>query len=115
MASNLQTFQELQALREELSSGRRGASLPAAKSPPPAQSRPEIAEPAAREPETEAAPKGAGQRGPLSEELDELVGELTQFFEEAEKNIAAQPAASAVGALVVGMIVGWMIRRPSRR
>ncbi len=36
----------------------------------------------------------------------ELVDEVTTFFEEAEKNIAAHPAESVVGALLVGALIG---------
>jgi len=39
------------------------------------------------------------------------MNELTEFFEEAEKNIVAHPAATAIGALVVGLIIGRLLQR----
>lgn len=43
-------------------------------------------------------------------ELKELADTLTAFFEDAEKNVAAHPIASMAGALVVGIMIGRLLR-----
>jgi len=47
----------------------------------------------------------------LQQQLRELVNEVTTFFEEAEKNIAAHPTESVVGALLVGVLIGRLLGR----
>jgi ElaB/YqjD/DUF883 family membrane-anchored ribosome-binding protein len=37
--------------------------------------------------------------------------EATSFFDEAEKNIAAHPTESVVGALLVGILIGRLLGR----
>ena len=113
VTSNSQTFRELQSLREELSGARREQSSPGA--PPPSVAQPPAggAEPSANGSEGVAAspPKGATERDRLGEEIGDLMNELTEFFDEAEKNIVAHPAATAIGALVVGLIIGRLLQR----
>ncbi len=113
MVSNSQTFRELQSLREELSTARREGPSPTVSSPPPAQPHAEISHPASNGSEGVAAapPKGATEESQRGEDIRELVDEITTFFEEAEKNITAHPAAVAIGAFAVGLIIGWAIRR----
>ena len=65
----------------------------------------------------EAAAVPASQLGEAVEEENlrgefrEFLDEATKFFEEAEKNVSAHPAASMVGALVVGILIGRLLRR----
>ncbi len=47
----------------------------------------------------------------LRDQLAEFVNQVTQFFEQSEKNIAAHPAESVVGALVVGILIGLLLGR----
>jgi ElaB/YqjD/DUF883 family membrane-anchored ribosome-binding protein len=44
-------------------------------------------------------------------EFREFLDEATKFFDEAEKNVSAHPAASMVGALVVGILIGRLLGR----
>jgi hypothetical protein len=39
-------------------------------------------------------------------ELNDLIEEIKEFFETAEKNIAAHPTASVVAALLLGILIG---------
>lgn len=47
----------------------------------------------------------------LRDQLGELVDQVTQFFEDAEKNISAHPAQSVIGALLVGILIGRLLGR----
>ena len=47
----------------------------------------------------------------LRDQLSQLVSEVTSFFDEAEKNIAADPTQNVVGALLVGILIGRMLGR----
>jgi ElaB/YqjD/DUF883 family membrane-anchored ribosome-binding protein len=50
-------------------------------------------------------PADDGEEDRLRSEFGEFINEATKFFEEAEKNVAAHPAASVAGALVVGILI----------
>ncbi len=99
---------ELQALQDDVSTSqkqRRARRKPAA---------PEADEPAA--PASAAAavttgPDGSADAQDLRRELRELLDEATAFFADAEKNMAAHPAATALGALVVGILIGRLLGR----
>jgi ElaB/YqjD/DUF883 family membrane-anchored ribosome-binding protein len=86
---------ELRSLQEELSTSQRERVPPAA---PPA--RPE---------EQRAADVAEEQR--LRDQLREFVDEVTNFFEQAEKNISTHPTESVVGALLVGILIGRLLGR----
>ena len=43
--------------------------------------------------------------------VPDLPGEVTGFFEEAEKSIATHPAQSVVGGLLVGILIGRLLGR----
>lgn len=47
----------------------------------------------------------------LRDQLGQLANEVTGFFEEAEKNIAAHPTQSVIGALLVGILIGRLLGR----
>lgn len=90
---------ELNALREELSTARRERAETAA--PPKDEPTPPTPQP----PRDHAVDDEARQR------LNEFIDEATQFFEQAEKSIAAHPAQSVVGALLVGVLIGRLLGR----
>jgi hypothetical protein len=98
---------ELTSLRDEMAANQRSRISPAgaaATSAAPTQT----GSPAAEEPANQT---GLEDESPIHDLVGELVDEVSSFLEEAEKNIAAHPAASVIGALVVGIIIGSMIRR----
>jgi ElaB/YqjD/DUF883 family membrane-anchored ribosome-binding protein len=99
MLSDVIISRELKSLQEEALSGRR--DRPAAPAAQPAPSPPSPAE---------AAEEAAEERQ-LRDQLGNLVSEVTDFFEEAEKSIAAHPAQSLVGALLAGILIGRLLGR----
>lgn len=99
MASDPLLSRELKALREELSTAQRERAETAAAprhepSAPPPQS-----------------PKDGADDEHLRKQLDEFIHEATEFFEQAEKSIAAHPTQSVIGALLVGILIGRLIGR----
>ena len=92
MAIDATLTDELQALKEELAAGR-------GERPP----RPNSAE------QTEAEPPPAGEPDEdrhIVEQLQDLIATFKDYIEEAEHNIAEHPAASVVGALLLGILIG---------
>jgi hypothetical protein len=97
MAADAVVSRELRSLQDELSiSQREHVSPPAVGG---TTSMPPV-------PPTETV-----EEGELRQQLRELVNEVTTFFEEAEKNIAAHPTESVVGALLVGVLIGRLLGR----
>jgi ElaB/YqjD/DUF883 family membrane-anchored ribosome-binding protein len=91
---------ELKALQDQVAQRQRLASpAPAASAPSPSAT----AAPATATPDAEEKK--------LREEIDDFLKEASGLFEEAEKNIAAHPTASVIGALVVGILIGRMLAR----
>lgn len=88
---------ELKSLQDELSAAQRQRLGAPAVAPPTIGS----AEPVKESPETRE----------LQNQLRELADEITQFFEEAETQISAHPAQSIAGALVVGILIGFLLGR----
>jgi len=99
MAGDVVLSRELKSLQEEALFGRR--DRPAA---PPAQ-------PAPSPPSGAEAAEEAAEERQLRDQLGDLISEVTDFFEEAEKGIAAHPAQSVVGALLVGILIGRLLGR----
>lgn len=97
MTANSIVSRELQSLRDELSETQqvRRASGPVPE--PTAHAR-------APEPVQESA-----HVQELHDELRDLANEVAAFFDEAEKNIAAHPAQSVIGALLVGIVIGRLL------
>lgn len=89
---------ELKSLQEELSTSQRE------RLPPPVEHPAATAAPP-------GPPKDAAEEQHLRDEVRAFVDEVTQFFEETEKNIAAHPTASVIGAMVVGILIGRMLGR----
>jgi hypothetical protein len=97
-AADTAVSRELKSLQDELSAAQR-ERLAARASPP--RVPPGSAEPANEAPDERE----------LHDLLGQLANEVTNFFEEAEKNIAAHPARSAVGALLIGILIGRLLGR----
>ena len=65
---------------------------------------------------TQASPSSEPTLGSADEhewrdQLSELANAVTGFLEEAEKDIAAHPAQSVIGALAAGILIGWLVGR----
>ncbi len=85
---------ELQALKDELAAGRR--------EPPVA-----AAEPAATPPEAEPPPaEETAEDRHIVDQLHDLIATIKDYIEEAEHNVAEHPAASVIGALLLGILIG---------
>src|SRR3974390_2477897 len=105
MASDQLVSRELKSLREELSASQR-ERLATAAAPPTQPSAPQI------QPSSSAEPSEAGEdKRELRDQLGELASAVTSFLEEAEKDIAAHPAQSVIGALVLGILIGRLLGR----
>lgn len=96
---------ELKALREEI------AALQRARTAPQAPAASAAATAAGAPPLSGVAAEAAEADAELRGQLHDFVAEATKFFEEAEKNVAAHPAASVVGALVLGVFIGRVLGR----
>ena len=98
MASDDVVSRELKSLQEELSSSQRARAERNAAPATPAPSSPE-------------AISATEEKRELRDQLGELANAVTSFIEEAEKEVAAHPAQSVVGALVVGILIGRLLGR----
>ncbi len=105
MPSDALVSQELKSLQAELSAARTERV-----SPPPAVAPPNAGAVPPSGPAISASAENAEDQEALSY-LRELTDEATRFFEEAEKNIAAHPTESVVGALLVGILIGRFLGR----
>jgi hypothetical protein len=56
--------------------------------------------------EADSAPETAD----FGEQLRTLAGEILAFAEDPEKGIASRPLASVLGALILGVLIGRVIR-----
>ena len=110
MASKSATLEELQSLREELSSAERARQPKSAPSLAAAEPRAEDLKHAA-EPAAAAAPDGATDSETRRDEISELMSEAVRFLEERESDMGAHPVAIAIGGIVVGLIIGRMLGR----
>jgi hypothetical protein len=43
--------------------------------------------------------------------VGEFIEAITEFFEEAEKNVSAHPAAHVIGGIIVGILIGRLLGR----
>ena len=107
MATDAVVSRELKSLQDELSTSQRERLLPPTPPTPPTPPA-AAAGPTATPP---PPPKETAEEHELRDQLRELVNEATTFFEEAEKNIAAHPTESVVGALLVGILIGRLLGR----
>jgi hypothetical protein len=99
MAADVVVSRELKSLQDEVLSAQRERVAA-----PPAVAATPLAAPA--EP-----PKETSEERELRDQLRDLMSEVTGFFDEAEKGIAAHPAQSVVGALLLGILIGRLLGR----
>jgi ElaB/YqjD/DUF883 family membrane-anchored ribosome-binding protein len=98
MATDVVLSNELKSLQDELAATRRERSAMA--TPPPA------VEAASPQPVAESADESE-----LRDLLAQFIDEAGTFIGDAEKTIAANPARSVLGALVVGIVIGRLLGR----
>jgi len=91
---------ELKSLQEEISDSNKELSAPADRTAASGGT---------------AAPAGQAEGAPeeqqLHGQLREFVNEITEFVENAEKNVSAHPTTSVIGAMVVGILIGRLLGR----
>jgi ElaB/YqjD/DUF883 family membrane-anchored ribosome-binding protein len=98
MAADLVVSRELKSLQDELSAVQRERlAAPIAPDTPP--------------PTPAEQSKQSSQERELRDQLRELANELTSFFEEADKTISAHPTQSVIGAMLVGILIGYLLGR----
>lgn len=97
MTADAGLARELRALREELAaSARERARAPAG--------------PTGSGDDNAAAPSDApDEETPIAGELRDLVDQITEFAEEAERTVSKHPTASVIGALFLGILIGRLI------
>lgn len=98
MTTDALLSRELTSLREEVSAAHQRrlsqtAERGAGPSPAPAQS------------------EDVGDVQQFRGELRELVDVIKEFVSDVEKTASAQPAATAIGAMVVGILIGRLLGR----
>jgi ElaB/YqjD/DUF883 family membrane-anchored ribosome-binding protein len=67
--------------------------------------------PASHAPEPPPRADTAEEDGHAEREVGDFVNLLKEFVEDAEHNIAEHPAASVVGALLIGILIGRLLAR----
>jgi len=103
MATDKILTRELRSLQDELSVAQRERlGKPAAASVSESAS----ATVAAAPPASAAPPDAVAEDQEVRVELKELIEEVKEFFETAEKNIAAHPTTSVVAAMLLGILIG---------
>ena len=106
MATRSATLEELRALQDELSAGRRGrgpeAAAPPEKVDPPAEAAKSV---------PGAPPDEADTGEQTAEDIGALMREAAAYLEERRGDLAANPLAIAIGSFAVGLIVGRMLPR----
>ncbi len=99
MSTDAVVSRELKSLQDEFSAAQRERQAASSKPPAaPSRSAPESVSDTADEKE-------------LRDLLPEFADEISRFFEQAEKNIAARPTQSVIGALLVGILIGRLLGR----
>ncbi|MGD1015146.1 MAG: hypothetical protein ABR863_01715 [Roseiarcus sp.] len=101
MSDDSVLLHELKSLREEVSSSRRERLSRAA-------DRAAAGDEAGGSP---VQPIEAIEERRLDGELREFVDAIKEFAQDAEKSASAHPATTAVGAMVVGILIGRLLGR----
>jgi ElaB/YqjD/DUF883 family membrane-anchored ribosome-binding protein len=99
MSTDAVVSRELKSLHDEVSAAQRKRR--AASSAPPTE--PETASP-------ETASEATDEKE-LRDQLTDFIDEVSAFFDQAEKNIAAHPTQSVIAALLVGILIGRLLGR----
>src|SRR5208337_3015057 len=101
MASKSAMLEELQSLREGLSTARWAQRPRDPSSPATAEPRAEDQKLAATGPAPAAAPDAAANSDKERDEIGELMSEAARFLEERESEIGAHPIAVAISGIIV--------------
>jgi ElaB/YqjD/DUF883 family membrane-anchored ribosome-binding protein len=101
MAADAVVSRELKSLQEELSASQR--ERPSSPADPDSVS-------AGTTPQTSQLEDTADERQ-LHGTVGKFIEAITEFFEEAEKNVSAHPAARMIGGIVVGILIGRLVGR----
>jgi hypothetical protein len=102
MAADAVISRELKSLHQQVSASQRAHPIPHVKPDP--TSREAGAQIIPLEDPAPQQQYGAGSK---------FVDAVTEFFEEAEKNVSAHPAAHVIGGVVVGILIGRLLGRGS--
>jgi len=97
MKSDAVLARELAALREELQALRRERPTPATDADTAGTNK------------AAGAAANAGEAWQIPEQFGDFLKLIKEFTEEAEHNVAEHPAASVVGALLLGILIGRML------
>ena len=92
---------ELRSLQEELSASHRERPSPPAK----------LASASGGTAASAGQPEETPEEQELRAELREFVSEIKEYVEDAENNLSAHPAASVMGAMVAGILIGYLLGR----
>jgi len=103
---------ELKSLQEEVAAAHRQRQVPTSSSPAPDRtSAGDMPGADGAATAAAAAPGQTAEERALRDQLGEFVDQVTQFFEDAEKNIATHPAESVIAALLLGILIGRLLGR----
>ena len=103
MVADSEVSREPQSLQEGLSASQR--EHPSSPADPVSVS-------AGTAPQT-SQPEDTADEQPLHGTVGKFIEAITEFFEEAEKNVSAHPAAHVIGGIVVGILIGRLVGRRS--
>jgi ElaB/YqjD/DUF883 family membrane-anchored ribosome-binding protein len=101
MAADAVVSRELKSLQEELSSSQR--EHPSSPADPVSVST-------GTAPQTSQLEDTADEQQ-LHGTVGKFIEAITEFHEEAEKNVSAHPAAHLIGGIVVGILIGRLVGR----
>ena len=101
MAADAVVSRELKSLKEELSASQR--ERPSSPADPDSVS-------AGTTPQTGQLEDTAEEQQ-LHGTVGKFIEAITEFFEAAEKNVSAHPAAHVIGGIVVGILIGRLVGR----
>lgn len=104
MPNDALVAQELKSLQAEL------AAVQPARVEPPTAAAPPAAAGAAAGGGSPSSADDANEQEAL-DYLREFTDEATEFFKEAERNIAVHPTESVVAALLIGILIGRLLGR----
>jgi hypothetical protein len=101
MVADAEVSREPQSLKEELSASQR--EHPSSPADP-------VSVGAGTAPQT-SQPGDTADKQDLDGTVGKFIEAITEFFEEAEKNVSAHPAAHVIGGIVVGILIGRLVGR----